>query len=71
MAKPVLPTIIGHRWNEDGSLTPTSEIFPKKVEELSTTKSFIAMIILLRVGRATMRKIFDLIFCYLVLKCIV
>ena len=34
VAKPVLPAITGHGWNEDGSLTQTSEIFPKEVAEI-------------------------------------
>ena len=34
VAKPVLPPITGHGWNEDGSLTWTSEIFPKEIAEI-------------------------------------
>ena len=34
VAKPVLPPITGHGWNEDGSLTWTSEICPQEVEEI-------------------------------------
>lgn len=66
-AKPVLPTDIDH-WNENGSLTRTYSA--RKLKKLFSIKSLIAMIIILIVGRATTRKIFDLILCYLVVQCI-
>ena len=34
VAKPVLPRIPDHGWNEYGSLTWTSKIFPEEVEEI-------------------------------------
>ena len=34
VAKSVLPPITDHGWNEDGSLTWTSEIFAEEVEEI-------------------------------------
>ena len=34
IAKPVLPPFTNHNWNEDGSLTFTSDIFPEKVKEI-------------------------------------
>ena len=67
-AKPVLPTVIDH-WNENGSLTRAYS--QRKLKKLFSIKSLIAMITILIVERATTRKIFDLILCYLVLQCIV
>ena len=40
VAKPVLPPITGHGWNEDRSLTWTSEIFPEEVEEILFNDEF-------------------------------
>ena len=34
VAKPVLPPVTDHDWNEDGNLTWTSEIFPEEVGEI-------------------------------------
>ena len=34
VAKPALPPITDHGWNEDGSLTWTSEIFPEVAGEI-------------------------------------
>ena len=34
VAKPALPPITDHGWNEDGSLTWTSELFPEEVQEI-------------------------------------
>ena len=40
VAKSVLPPITDHGWNEDGSLTWTSEIFPKEVKEILFNNEF-------------------------------
>ena len=34
VAKPVLPPVTDHGWNEDRNLTWTSEVFPEEVEEI-------------------------------------
>ena len=38
VAEPVLPPVIGHGWNKDGSLIWTLEIFSEKVEEIIQDK---------------------------------
>ena len=40
VAKPVFPPITDHGWNEDGSLTWTSEIFPEVVGEILFDEEF-------------------------------
>ena len=40
VAKPVLPRIPDHGWNEYGSLTWTSKIFPEEVEEILFEEEF-------------------------------
>ena len=40
VAKPVLPPITDHGWNEYGSLTWTSKIFPEEVEEILFDEEF-------------------------------
>ena len=71
VAKPVLSPITDNGWNEDGSLTWISEIFPEEVEEFYLTTSLIPITILMTVRRVRMREIFDLVLCYLILQCIV
>ena len=34
VVKPVLPPFTNHNWNEKGSLTFTSDIFPEEVKEI-------------------------------------
>ena len=40
VAKPVLPPIIDHGWNDDGSLTWVSDIYPEEVEEVLLDEEF-------------------------------